>query len=164
MLQQAVKFSSSEFYYLKTLVLGDTHRRPFWKQIVQKEKDFERIIFIVDYFDSLKYTPAEQIDNFLEIIEYKKSADQETAGFYGNQFELSVIELISLFLLQVFACNIVSDEESHKYNPENGDDGPDWFDDRKSSDDKHQQCKQDKNHRHHCIAMKQLWVRDSNEQ
>ena len=68
-----LKNFSPELNCMKTLVLGDTHGRPFWKRIVEKEKDFDRMIFIGDYFDSREYTSVEQIDNFQEIIQYKQS-------------------------------------------------------------------------------------------
>jgi predicted phosphodiesterase len=80
-----LKHYSQAFKFMKTLVLGDTHGRPFWKRIVEKEKDFDRIIFIGDYFDSREYTPVEQIDNFQEIIQYKKSGTRaEVILLIGN--------------------------------------------------------------------------------
>jgi predicted phosphodiesterase len=70
---------------MKTIVLGDTHGRPFWKHIIEREKDFDRIIFIGDYFDSREYTPGEQIENFLDIIRYKNSASRaEVILLIGN--------------------------------------------------------------------------------
>jgi len=70
---------------MKTIVLGDTHGRPFWKQIIEREKDFDRIIFIGDYFDSREYTPDEQIENFVDIIRYKNSASRaEVILLIGN--------------------------------------------------------------------------------
>jgi predicted phosphodiesterase len=57
----------------KTIVLGDTHGRSFWKQIVYRENP-DRVIFIGDYFDSFDLSAAEQIRNFEEIIEYKETA------------------------------------------------------------------------------------------
>jgi len=69
---------------MKTVVLGDTHGRPFWKEIVEKEKNFDRIIFIGDYFDSTEYKATEQIRNFEEIIQYKRRADAEVILLIGN--------------------------------------------------------------------------------
>jgi len=37
---------------MKTIILGDTHGRDLWKQIVEIENDADRIIFLGDYFDS----------------------------------------------------------------------------------------------------------------
>ena len=35
---------------MKTIAIGDTHGRSQWKDIVKKEKDVDKIIFIGDYF------------------------------------------------------------------------------------------------------------------
>jgi len=56
----------------KTIVLGDTHGRSFWKLILNTEKDYNRVIFVGDYFDTHdKISAAEQIHNFKEIIQWK---------------------------------------------------------------------------------------------
>ncbi len=69
---------------MKTLILGDTHGRSFWKQIVANEQP-DRVIFIGDYFDSYNnYTAAEQMYNFKEIIEYKESGKSEVIILIGN--------------------------------------------------------------------------------
>lgn len=69
---------------MKTLVLGDTHGRPYWKEIIAKENP-DRVIFIGDYFDSYdNYTAAEQMDNFKQIVEYKQSGQAEVIMLVGN--------------------------------------------------------------------------------
>ena len=69
---------------MKTLVLGDTHGRPYWKEIIAKESP-DRVIFIGDYFDSYDdYTAAEQMDNFKQIVEYKQSGQAEVIMLVGN--------------------------------------------------------------------------------
>jgi hypothetical protein len=69
---------------MKTLVLGDTHGRPYWKEIVAKENP-NRVIFIGDYFDCYDdYTAAEQMDNFKKIVEYKQSGEAEVIMLVGN--------------------------------------------------------------------------------
>jgi len=69
---------------MKTLVLGDTHGRPYWKDIVLNEQP-DRVIFIGDYFDAYDdYTAAEQMHNFKEIIEYKESNKTEVIMMIGN--------------------------------------------------------------------------------
>lgn len=68
----------------KTAVLGDTHGRPYWKEIVAKENP-DRVVFIGDYFDSYDdYTAAEQMDNFKQIVEYKQSGKAEVIMLVGN--------------------------------------------------------------------------------
>jgi hypothetical protein len=68
---------------MKTLVLGDTHGRSFWKLAINIENP-DRIIFIGDYFDSFDIKGEEQINNFLDIIEYKKSSSKEVIMLIGN--------------------------------------------------------------------------------
>ena len=69
---------------MKTIVLGDTHGRSFWKLAVHQENP-DRVIFIGDYFDSFEISGVEQINNFKEIIEYKKAnAQVEVIMLIGN--------------------------------------------------------------------------------
>jgi predicted phosphodiesterase len=37
---------------MKIVTLGDTHGRDIWKTIVKIEEDFDKFIFIGDYFDT----------------------------------------------------------------------------------------------------------------
>jgi hypothetical protein len=69
---------------MKTVVIGDTHGRSLWKLIVNQEQDADRIIFIGDYFDSFEISGVEQIQNFKEIIEYKKTSGKEVIMLVGN--------------------------------------------------------------------------------
>ncbi len=71
---------------MKTIVLGDTHGRSLWKEIIIKHSDFNRLIFIGDYFDTHeKTTGEEQLNNFLDICEFKrKSIDKEIILLIGN--------------------------------------------------------------------------------
>ena len=68
---------------MKTVILGDTHGRSFWKLITHLENP-DRVIFIGDYFDSFDIPGIEQIHNFKEIIEYKKTSGKEVVLLIGN--------------------------------------------------------------------------------
>ena len=68
---------------MKTLVLGDTHGTSFWKLITHIEKP-DRVIFIGDYFDSFNIKLEEQLNNFLDIMQYKKEAGVEVVCLIGN--------------------------------------------------------------------------------
>ena len=68
---------------MKTLVLGDTHGTSFWKLITNIEKP-DRVIFIGDYFDSFDIKLDEQLQNFLDIMEYKKSSGVDVICLIGN--------------------------------------------------------------------------------
>ena len=67
----------------KTVILGDTHGRDCWKQIVASESP-NRVIFIGDYFDSFDNTAVEQMHNFKEIIDWKQSGQSEVIMLIGN--------------------------------------------------------------------------------
>ena len=69
---------------MKTIVIGDVHGRSLWKLIVNQEQDADRIVFIGDYFDSFDIKGDDQINNFLDIIEYKKSSNKEIIMLVGN--------------------------------------------------------------------------------
>ena len=68
---------------MKTVAIGDVHGRSLWKLIVNQENP-DRVIFIGDYFDSFDIKTEEQINNFLDIIEYKKSSGKEVIMLIGN--------------------------------------------------------------------------------
>jgi len=70
---------------MKTVVLGDIHGRSVWKDIIHKENP-DRIIFIGDYFDSYEKdnNAIQQMNNFNEIIQLKKTFNKEIILLIGN--------------------------------------------------------------------------------
>lgn len=68
---------------MKTVFIGDIHGRSDWKLIVHLEQP-DRVVFVGDYFDSFDVSGTEQIHNFKEIIEYKKSGKSEVIMLIGN--------------------------------------------------------------------------------
>lgn len=68
---------------MRTILIGDTHGHKTWKEIVNKEL-FDRIVFIGDYFDSFTINTEDQVNNFLDIIEYKKTSNKEVVLLIGN--------------------------------------------------------------------------------
>ena len=70
---------------MKIIALGDTHGRLNWKDIVAKETDVDKVVFIGDYFDTHDdVTPEQQINNFLEIVEYKRANMDKVVLLIGN--------------------------------------------------------------------------------
>jgi len=70
---------------MKTLLIGDIHGRPIWKDILEKESsNLSRVIFFGDYFDSFDISGIDQIHNFNEIIQFKESTDLEVIMLIGN--------------------------------------------------------------------------------
>lgn len=69
---------------MKTIVLGDTHGRDFWKKVIEKE-EYDKIIFIGDYFDTHDdISGVEQLSNFNEIVKFKRESDKEVVLLVGN--------------------------------------------------------------------------------
>lgn len=70
---------------MRIIALGDIHGRVLWKEIVAKEKDVDKWVFIGDYFDThYDITVAQQIDNFKEILEFKKNNMDQVILLLGN--------------------------------------------------------------------------------
>lgn len=70
---------------MKIIVLGDTHGRNNWESIIKNETNFDKIIFIGDYFDTHYDVTVEfQIENFKKILEYKKNNIDKVVLLLGN--------------------------------------------------------------------------------
>ena len=68
----------------KLIGVGDTHGRDTWKQVVKNES-FNKFIFIGDYFDThYDITPEQQIQNFKDIVEFKKQNLDKVVLLIGN--------------------------------------------------------------------------------
>ena len=69
---------------MKLVAIGDIHGRDYWKQIVEQEQDVDIFVFVGDYFDSFTIKGVDQINNFLDIIEFKKTTNKEVILLIGN--------------------------------------------------------------------------------
>jgi len=69
---------------MKIIALGDTHGKDIWKEIVKKESDADKVIFIGDYFDSFTISYTEQKQNFKDILEYKIKNPDKVVLLFGN--------------------------------------------------------------------------------
>jgi hypothetical protein len=69
---------------MKLIAIGDIHGRDIWKQIVAKEQDADMFVFVGDYFDSFTVKGVDQINNFLDIIEFKKQSKVPVILLIGN--------------------------------------------------------------------------------
>lgn len=67
----------------KVIVLGDTHGRQFWKYIAYRG-DWDELVLIGDYFDSFEFTGLEQMNNFQQIIDFKKRSSKPVILLIGN--------------------------------------------------------------------------------
>ncbi len=70
---------------MKIIALGDTHGRTHWKNIVAKETDADKIVFIGDYFDThYDVSVDQQIQNFIDILNFKKENVDKVILLIGN--------------------------------------------------------------------------------
>lgn len=70
---------------IKWIAIGDIHGQNVWKEIVNVELNLvDKIIFIGDYFDSFNISQEEQITNFLDILEFKRSYTDKVVLLIGN--------------------------------------------------------------------------------
>ena len=68
---------------MKYLVLGDTHGRDTWKEMIEKYPT-DKVIFIGDYFDSFDVDGVIQMANFKDIIEFRDSRPDDVTLLIGN--------------------------------------------------------------------------------
>jgi hypothetical protein len=69
---------------MKIVAIGDIHGRDYWKQIIEQEQDADVFVFVGDYFDSFTIKGPDQINNFLDIIEFKKQSKVPVILLIGN--------------------------------------------------------------------------------
>lgn len=70
---------------MKIIAIGDTHGRTIWQQIVEKEKDADKIVFIGDYFDSHDNISGDiQIQNFENLLQFKRDNPKQVILLFGN--------------------------------------------------------------------------------
>ena len=69
---------------MKIVAIGDIHGRDYWKQIIEQEQDADVFVFVGDYFDSFTIKGPDQINNFLDIVEFKKQSKVPVILLIGN--------------------------------------------------------------------------------
>ena len=71
----------------KLLVLPDIHGRKFWKKPCENIEPYDKVIFLGDYLDPYDFehiSVPEAIDNFKEIIDFKKENMDKVILLIGN--------------------------------------------------------------------------------
>ena len=71
----------------KLLVLPDIHGRTFWKKPCENIDVYDKVIFLGDYLDPYdfeKISVQDAINNFKEIIEFKKANNDKVILLIGN--------------------------------------------------------------------------------
>lgn len=71
---------------MKTVLIGDLHGRKVWQDIVNIEglNNGTEYVFLGDYFDSFTISRLDQIDNFNNLLEFKKSYPLKVTLLIGN--------------------------------------------------------------------------------
>lgn len=68
----------------KTVFIGDIHGRTIWKDILNIEKDADKIVFIGDYWDSFNVEFDVQMKNFKNICQFKRQNPEKVVLLFGN--------------------------------------------------------------------------------
>lgn len=69
----------------KVIAVGDVHGRDFWKRVLEKESDFDKFIFVGDYFDNFKpHTVYSIYKNWQEIVQFKRRSPEKVVLLIGN--------------------------------------------------------------------------------
>lgn len=69
---------------MRIVSIWDIHWKDIRKKIVEKEKDADKIIFMWDYLDSFTIDIETQIQNFKEIVEFKRKNPKQVVLLFGN--------------------------------------------------------------------------------
>lgn len=69
---------------MKIICIGDIHGRTEWKNIVEKESDADKIVFVGDYFDSFDISGDIQLQNFNNILQFKEANPEKVELLTGN--------------------------------------------------------------------------------
>lgn len=72
---------------MKIAICPDIHGRTFWKDVVGHTNEYDKIVFIGDYIDPYEQegiTRNSTIDNFKEIIDFRKANNDKVILLMGN--------------------------------------------------------------------------------
>lgn len=69
---------------MKFVVIGDIHGLDTWKNIIKVEVDYDKVIFLGDYFDSFTIQPGAQFKNYEDIREFRDANPDKVITLLGN--------------------------------------------------------------------------------
>lgn len=69
---------------MKVIVVGDVHGRTCWEKIIPYVDEYDKIVFVGDYFDSFDIKKDEQVKNMRKILEFKKEHYDKVVLLFGN--------------------------------------------------------------------------------
>jgi len=82
--QSVVKFFLITGLFLKIAVVSDIHQTSYWKYTIGQINDFDKVIFLGDEFDCWDNVWPLQMDNALEIIQFKKQYPDKVDLCWSN--------------------------------------------------------------------------------
>ena len=69
-------------------IVPDIHGRGFWKPLIEKVDDYDKIVFLGDYLDPYvgydHITKGEALYNFIEILDFKRKNNDKVGLVLGN--------------------------------------------------------------------------------
>lgn len=69
---------------MKTVIIGDIHGRPFWRDIIEKENP-DKVIFLGDFVTTHElYTGKDQLEQLIGILEFKEANWDKCVILRGN--------------------------------------------------------------------------------
>lgn len=68
---------------MKIIVIGDLHGLDIWKKILEKESNYDLVIFLGDYLDSFDIPFEQQVKNYIEIRKLRDT-DNRIITLLGN--------------------------------------------------------------------------------
>lgn len=83
---------------MKIIGIGDIHGHDTWKRIVNDNPDADKFVFAGDYVDSYSVPHETQINNLLDILQFKKDNPDKVVLLIGNhdfqytQYALGIYE------------------------------------------------------------------------
>lgn len=69
---------------MKIIIISDLHGLQIWKDILNQEGSWNKVIFLGDYLDSFNIPGMKQLENLMDIIEFKKANHDKVELLWGN--------------------------------------------------------------------------------
>ena len=69
---------------MKTIIISDIHGISLWKDILNEQDNWNKVIFLGDYLDSFNIPGMKQLENLMDIIEFKKTNHDKVILLWGN--------------------------------------------------------------------------------
>lgn len=69
---------------MKIIAIGDIHGKDVWKKVRETIDEYDKVVFVGDYFDSFDIPYQEQEENYLKIIAFKNKYPDKVVLLMGN--------------------------------------------------------------------------------